>query len=120
MQLRNHRGFSASQLLVAGLALTNSGLAIPVEDSPRQYLLAGLELPKKYSEKSKSPYTPGFRDPYDRAVDAVRWLRMVCAAWLDGVNVHVWLAIIKKRDDGKGPNLPYLYQAREERQRRHV
>ncbi|KAI0841055.1 Bicupin, oxalate decarboxylase/oxidase [Hypoxylon sp. FL0890] len=71
MQLRNHHGLSASQLLVAGLALTNSGFAIPVEDSPRQYLLAGLDLPKKYSEKSKSPYTPGFRDPYDRAVDAV-------------------------------------------------
>ncbi|KAI0387339.1 Bicupin, oxalate decarboxylase/oxidase [Hypomontagnella monticulosa] len=71
MQLRNYSGLSAWQLLAAGLTLSNSGLAVPVEDSPRQYLLAGLDLPPKYSKKPKSPYTPGFKDPYDSAVDAV-------------------------------------------------
>lgn len=71
MQLRNSHSLSAWQLLAAGLALSNSGLAIPVEDSPRQYLLAGLDLPPKYSKKPKSPYNPDYRDPYDRAVDAV-------------------------------------------------
>ncbi|KAI2472143.1 Bicupin, oxalate decarboxylase/oxidase [Annulohypoxylon bovei var. microspora] len=71
MQLRNRRDVSAWQLLVTGLALSNSGLAIPIEDSPRQYLLAGIDLPPKYNGKSASPYTPGFRDPYDKAVDSI-------------------------------------------------
>ncbi|KAL7628291.1 hypothetical protein AAE478_002491 [Parahypoxylon ruwenzoriense] len=62
---------STYQFLIAGLALSNSGLAIPVEDSPRQYLLAGIDLPTKYSKKPNSPYNPDYKDPYDRAVDAV-------------------------------------------------
>ncbi|KAI0485141.1 oxalate decarboxylase [Xylariaceae sp. FL0804] len=83
MQLRSSRGVSACELLVAGLAVSRCGLAAPVEDSPRQYLLAGLDLPPKYSsgggdrsggsrsERPKSPYSPDYRDPLDRAVDAV-------------------------------------------------
>jgi hypothetical protein len=71
MQLPSSHGISVSRLLLAGLALSNSALAVPVQDSPRQYLLAGLELPPKYTKKTKSPYNPGFRDPLDRAVDTV-------------------------------------------------
>lgn len=71
MQSRYRHGLSPWHLLVTGLALSNSGLAIPVEDSPRQYLLAGLDLPPKYSKNPKSPYSPDYRDPYDRAVDTV-------------------------------------------------
>jgi hypothetical protein len=71
MQLLNSRGSSVPQLLLAGLALSNPGLAVPVEDSPRQYLLAGLELPAKYSKKPKSPYNPDYRDPLDRPVDTI-------------------------------------------------
>ncbi|KAI0899415.1 Bicupin, oxalate decarboxylase/oxidase [Annulohypoxylon nitens] len=71
MQLRNNRDISVWQLLVTGLALSNPSHAVPVEDSPRQYLLAGYDLPSKYSGKSGSPYKPGFRDPYDKAVDSV-------------------------------------------------
>ncbi|KAI0442962.1 oxalate decarboxylase family bicupin [Xylaria telfairii] len=62
---------SVSRLLLAGLALSNSGLAVPVQDSPRQYLLAGLELPPKYAKKTKSPYNPDHRDSIDRPVDAI-------------------------------------------------
>ncbi|KAK4197132.1 RmlC-like cupin domain-containing protein [Triangularia verruculosa] len=43
--------------------------AVPVQDSPRQRLLDGKPLPGKY--RSKNPYTPGYRDPYDNAVDAI-------------------------------------------------
>ncbi|KAI0098614.1 oxalate decarboxylase oxdC [Nemania sp. FL0031] len=71
MQLLNSRGSSVPQLLLAGLALSNPGLAVPVQDSPRQYLLAGLDLPPKYIKKAKSPYNPDFRDPLDRPVDSV-------------------------------------------------
>lgn len=76
MQLRNNHGVSATQLLVSGLAMSNIGLAVPIEDSPRQYLLAGLDLPAKYSTRNKNPgpngpYSPGFRDPIDKAVDSI-------------------------------------------------
>ncbi|KAI1741345.1 oxalate decarboxylase family bicupin [Xylaria scruposa] len=71
MQLLSSESSSVSRLLLAGLALSNSGLAVPVQDSPRQYLLAGLDLPPKYSKKPKSPYNPDHRDSLDRAVDAI-------------------------------------------------
>ncbi|KAI0544690.1 oxalate decarboxylase family bicupin [Xylaria curta] len=71
MQLLSSESSSVSRLLLAGLALSNSGLAVPVQDSPRQYLLAGLELPPKYSKKPKSPYNPDHRDSLDRAVDSI-------------------------------------------------
>ncbi|KAI0861850.1 oxalate decarboxylase family bicupin [Xylaria cubensis] len=71
MQLLSSESSSVSRLLLAGLALSNSGLAVPVQDSPRQYLLAGLDLPPKYSKKTKSPYNPDHRDSLDRAVDSI-------------------------------------------------
>jgi hypothetical protein len=53
-------------------ALSGLGLAIPVQDSPRQRLLDGYELPAKYWKTDIAPpYTPGNKDPLDRAVDAV-------------------------------------------------
>lgn len=87
MQLRGFRGMSsAAQMLVSGLALSEVGLAVPIEDSPRQYLLAGVDLPAKYSSSSgggrrlsskaaapgpNGPYSPDYRDPLDKAVDAI-------------------------------------------------
>ncbi|KAK0737363.1 RmlC-like cupin domain-containing protein [Apiosordaria backusii] len=59
------RIFSKSLLL--GAALVSS---IPVQDSPRQRLLDGKPLPAMYRSKNP-PYTPGHRDPYDSAVDAI-------------------------------------------------
>jgi len=53
-------------------ALNGLVLAIPVQDSPRQRLLDGYELPAKYRKTNIAPpYTPGNKDPLDRAVDAV-------------------------------------------------
>lgn len=44
-----------------------------MEDSPRQYLLAGLDVPAKFDKRPgpNGPYKPGFRDPLDKAVDAI-------------------------------------------------
>jgi hypothetical protein len=65
MQLR-------SSLLLLGVALSELGLAVPVQDSPRQRLLDGLELPARFRKtKAAPPYTPGNKDPLDSAVDAV-------------------------------------------------
>lgn len=63
----------STQLLVSGLALVNTALAVPVEDSPRQYLAAGLPVPEKFTTRAKNnePYVPGFKDPLDKAVDSV-------------------------------------------------
>lgn len=47
---------------------------VPIEDSPRQRLLQGLDIPSKYNGVSGGrhvPFTPGHRDPYDSAVDTV-------------------------------------------------
>jgi hypothetical protein len=63
MQLR-------SSLVLLGAALGELGLAIPVEDSPRQRLLDGKPLPSKYTN-AKNPYKPGFKDPLDKPVDSV-------------------------------------------------
>lgn len=68
------------QLLLTA-SLTGLSLAVPHRDSPQQRLAAGLELPEKFrtsakaaaaagaATAAKNPYSPGFRDPYDRAVD---------------------------------------------------
>ena len=77
--LRYHGNTSAAKGVVLGLLalLSNTTLAVPVEDSPRQYLMAGMKLPPKFNGKldrapgPNGPYTPGFKDPYDNAVDAV-------------------------------------------------
>ena len=59
-------------LLLLTVALSDLGIAVPVEDSPRQRLLNGLPLPPAYQKKkAAAPYTPGNRDPLDRAIDAV-------------------------------------------------
>jgi hypothetical protein len=61
-----------SSLLLLAVALGELGLTIPVQDSPRQRLLDGLQLPAAYRKtKIVPPYTPGHRDPLDNAVDAV-------------------------------------------------
>ncbi|KAK3311083.1 RmlC-like cupin domain-containing protein [Chaetomium strumarium] len=51
--------------------LAAAACAVPVQDSPRQRLLDGKPLPAKYRKNAAPPYTPGHRDPYDRAVDAI-------------------------------------------------
>ena len=80
MQLRGHHGgaSTAGRLVFRLLVLLSStALAVPIEDSPRQYLIAGLELPPKFNERPdrapgpNGPYSPGFKDPYDSAIDAV-------------------------------------------------
>jgi hypothetical protein len=68
MQLQN------SLLLLSVALLSELALAIPVQDSPRQRLLDGHELPARYRNskpKNTPPYTPGNRDPYDKAIDTV-------------------------------------------------
>jgi len=59
-------------LLLAAAAGQFAG-AVPVQDSPRQRLLDGKGLPDKFWKnlKPSNPYTPGFRDPLDSAVDSV-------------------------------------------------
>ncbi|KAK4244638.1 RmlC-like cupin domain-containing protein [Corynascus novoguineensis] len=44
---------------------------VPIQDSPRQRLLDGKPLPARYRTNPPPPYTPGHREPYDRAVDAI-------------------------------------------------
>ena len=61
-----------SSVLLLGVALSELGLAIPLQDSPRQRLLDGHGLPASYRKTSTAlPYTPGHKDPLDKAVDAV-------------------------------------------------
>ena len=57
--------------LLFAAAIGELALAVPVQDSPRQRLLDGKPLPSKFYKKPKNPYTPGFRDPLDSAVDSV-------------------------------------------------
>lgn len=59
-------------LLCLALSLNELGLAVPVEDSPRQRLLNGLPLPPNLQKsKAAPPYTPGNKDSFDKAIDAV-------------------------------------------------
>ena len=58
------------RFLALGAALSSPVFAVPIEDSPRQWLLNGKGLPPKF-RKSAAPYTPEHRDRYDHAVDAV-------------------------------------------------
>lgn len=55
--------------IVAVAALSELTFAVPIQDSPRQRLLDGKPLPSKY--RIENPYTPGYKDPYDKAVDSV-------------------------------------------------
>ncbi|KAK1750306.1 oxalate decarboxylase OxdC 1 [Echria macrotheca] len=61
-------GVGPLALLLAAAAVVD---AVPVQDSPRQRLLDGKGLPSRFYQKPKNPYTPGFRDPLDSAVDSV-------------------------------------------------
>ncbi|KAM0328741.1 hypothetical protein ACHAQA_005154 [Verticillium albo-atrum] len=63
------------RLLLPWATLTGLALAAPHRDSPRQRLLNGLDLAPKHGgeggPRKTNPYTPGYKDPYDRAVDSV-------------------------------------------------
>jgi len=63
--------FLSSTVLLGVAALSELSAAVPIQDSPRQRLLDGKPLPAKYRKNPPPPYTPGHRDPYDSAVDAV-------------------------------------------------
>ncbi|KAK5992599.1 Oxalate decarboxylase OxdC [Cladobotryum mycophilum] len=58
---------TTAQLLLMGAGVT---VALPHQDSPRQRLLNGLDLPQKFLDSTK-PYTPKHRDPDDHYVDAI-------------------------------------------------
>ncbi|CAL3964934.1 unnamed protein product [Diplocarpon coronariae] len=61
-----------NSLTLLSIALSELGLAFPVQDSPRQRLLDGMNLPPKLkNSRAGKPYTPGFKDPLDKAVDTV-------------------------------------------------
>ena len=62
-----------SSILLLGLTLSELSLAVPIQDSPRQRLLDGKPLPGKYRKikTSSPPYTPGNKDPLDKAIDSV-------------------------------------------------
>ncbi|KAM5347418.1 hypothetical protein ACJ41O_010423 [Fusarium nematophilum] len=62
-------------LFFLGVSSLLTGCAgVPVQDSPRERLLKGLELPSSYrgvSGGKRLPFTPGHRDPGDHPVDSV-------------------------------------------------
>ncbi|KAK4151119.1 RmlC-like cupin domain-containing protein [Chaetomidium leptoderma] len=58
-------------VFLLGATLSDLAATVPIQDSPRQRLLDGKPLPAKYRKNPPPPYTPGHRDPYDSAVDAV-------------------------------------------------
>jgi len=61
-----------NSLVLLSAALFELGIAIPVQDSPRQRLMDGKPLQANLRKsKLSSPYAPGFKDPLDKAVDAV-------------------------------------------------
>lgn len=65
---------TAARLLAVCTAICQVCWAVPVQDSPRQRLLMGLDLPAKYRADKPAatpPYTPDHKDKYDHAVDAV-------------------------------------------------
>jgi len=63
----------SSTALVLAAGLSDFAAAVPIQDSPRQRLLDGKPLPAKYrkSTPSQNPYTPDYKDPYDKFIDAV-------------------------------------------------
>ena len=58
-----------AQLLLLWAGLNELCHAVPVQDSPRQRLLNGLDLPAKI--RTDRPYSKKFRDPLDKAVDSI-------------------------------------------------
>lgn len=80
---------SSSFLLLAVAALSELGLTIPVQDSPRQRLLDGLQLPASYRKpKVAPPYTPGHKDPFDKAIDTVG-SKLDPLPWRNGLGASV-------------------------------
>ena len=78
-----------SSLLLLAITLSELGLAIPVQDSPRQRLLDGLELPAAYRKtKIAPPYTPGNNDPLDKAIDTVG-RKLDPLPWRNGLGASV-------------------------------
>ena len=61
----------STTFIALGAALSDLSAAVPIQDSPRQRLLDGKPLPGKYRRSTSNPYTPEYRDPYDRAVDSI-------------------------------------------------
>lgn len=59
--------FSSTNLIVAGAALA---AALPHQDSVARRMQKGLQIPAHWG--SQKPYTPGFRDPFDNAVDPIQ------------------------------------------------
>ncbi len=58
--------------LALAATLSDLSAAVPIQDSPRQRLLDGKPLPAKYRKSTPpNPYTPDYRDPYDKSIDAV-------------------------------------------------
>lgn len=61
-----------NSVLLLAVAWGQLSFAVPVQDSPRQRLLDGLELPARYRKTNTAPpYTPGNKDSLDKAIDAV-------------------------------------------------
>lgn len=83
-------GKMAARLLLLGAALWQTCLAVPVEDSPRQRLLLGLDLPAKYrSDSTKTaPYTPDHKDPYDHPTDPMKD-KLDPLPWRNGLGASV-------------------------------
>lgn len=55
-------------------AFLGTSYGIPVQDSPRQRLLNGLDIPSNYQGVTggkRVPFTPGHKDPYDNPVDSI-------------------------------------------------
>ncbi|KAK3298738.1 RmlC-like cupin domain-containing protein [Chaetomium fimeti] len=61
----------SSTALLLAVGLRDLAAAVPIQDSPRQRLLDGKPLPAKYRKSTPAPYTPEYRDPYDKAIDAI-------------------------------------------------
>jgi hypothetical protein len=83
-------GKMAARLLLLGAALWQTCFAVPVEDSPRQRLLLGLDLPAKYrSDSTKTaPYTPDHKDPYDHPTDPMKD-KLDPLPWRNGLGASV-------------------------------
>lgn len=63
----------STRLLLLGASICQLSSAVPVEDSPRQRLLLGMDLPEKFTSRKGNapPYTPGNKDPLDKAIDTI-------------------------------------------------
>ncbi|KAK1574601.1 oxalate decarboxylase family bicupin [Colletotrichum navitas] len=66
------RPTTVAKLLLLWASVGELCSAAPHYDSPRERLRRGMDIPAGYRKKTTgNPYTPGFRDPNDGAVDSV-------------------------------------------------